>query len=118
MTSFCFLLFFSKHNFSFLAITKSAFAKPYESPLSWFSILITVLVIICLAFTKHYFTAICVLLVLLATIILVVRESYLRRTEMFRKARLILNEIDVACKLCKDWTFENYPNVRSPLSPW
>lgn len=96
---------------------KSAFAKPYESPLSWISILTTILVIICLSLTKHYFTSICVLVILLATLILVIYDSYLRRTEIFRKARLILNEIELAQKLCTEWTTENYPNVCSPMSP-
>lgn len=96
---------------------KSAFAKPYESPLSWISILTTILVIICLTLTKHYFTSICVLVILVATLILVIYDSYLRRTEIFRKARLILNEIELAQKFCSDWTVDNYPNVCSPMSP-
>lgn len=103
--------------FSFLTIAKSAFAKPYESPLSWFSILTTILVIVCLALTKHYFTSICVLFILLATVTIVIFESYLRRTEIFRKVRLIINEIELAQKLCNDWTPDNYPNVCNPLSP-
>lgn len=102
---------------SLLTTAKSAFAKRYESPLSWFSVLTTILVIICLALTGHYFTSLCVLLILLATITLVVYESYLRRTETFRKVRLIINEIELAQKLCKGWTSENYPNVCSPMSP-
>lgn len=107
--------YFKRH--SLLRIAKGAFAKPYESPLSWFSVLTTILVIICLALTGHIFTSICVLFVLLATITLVVFDSYLRRTEIFRKVRLIINEIKLAQKLCKDWTSENYPNVCSPMSP-
>lgn len=102
---------------SFLAITKSAFAKSYESPLSWFSIVTTILVIICLTSTKHYFTAVWILIILLATVALVVRENYSRRTEMFRKVRLILSEIECAKQLCGNWTTDNYPNIRSPLSP-
>lgn len=57
------------------------------------------------------------LCILLATIVLDVYECYLRRTEIFRKVRLIINEIELAQKLCKDWTRENYPNVCSPMSP-
>lgn len=53
----------------------------------------------------------------MATIVLDVYECYLRRTEIFRKCRLIINEIELAQKLCKDWTRENYPNVCSPMSP-
>ncbi|XP_055296845.1 transmembrane protein 94 isoform X2 [Sitodiplosis mosellana] len=105
------------HNESLLTTAKSAFAKPYESPLSWFSIITTVVVVVCLALTKHYFTSICVLCILLATIVLDVYECYLRRTEIFRKVRLIINEVELAQKLCKDWTPENYPNVYSPMSP-
>lgn len=102
---------------SLLITVKSAFSKPYESPLSWISILTTIVAVVCLALTKHYFTSICVLLILLATIILVIYESYLRRTEIFRKVRLIINEIELAQKLCTSWTTENYPNVCSPMSP-
>ncbi|XP_031627987.1 transmembrane protein 94 isoform X2 [Contarinia nasturtii] len=105
------------HNESLLTTAKSAFANAYESPLSWFSVLTTVLVIVCLALTKHYFTSIWVLFILLATITLVIYECYLRRTEIFRKVRLIINEIELAQRLCKDWTAENYPNKNSPLSP-
>lgn len=57
------------------------------------------------------------LLILLATIILVIYESYLRRTEIFRKVRLIINEIQLAQILCRDWTTLNYPNVSNPMSP-
>lgn len=100
-----------------MTTAKSAFAKPYESPLSWFSILTTIFVIAGLALTKHYFTAICLLVVLLATVTLVVRESYLRRTEMHRKVQVVINEIELARQVCKDWTADNYPNVCSPMSP-
>lgn len=96
---------------------KSAFAKPYESPLSWFSILTTISVIVGLLVTKHYFTALCLLLLLLIAVSLVIRESYLRRTEIHRKVRVVINEIELARRVCKDWTPENYPNVCSPMSP-
>lgn len=102
---------------SILITVKSAFAKPYETPLSWISVLTTILVVICLCLTKHYYTAICVLFILLATIILVIHESYLRRTEIFRKVRLIINEIELAQILSRDWTTSNYPNVSNPMSP-
>lgn len=107
------------HNFiySILITIKTAFTKPYENPLNWISVLTTILVIICLALTKHYFTAICVLFILIATIILVIYESYLRRTEIFRKVRLIINEIRLAVILSRDWTAQNYPNVSNPMSP-
>lgn len=103
--------------FSILITIKTAFAKPYETPLSWISVLTTILVIICLALTKHFVTAICVLLILIATIILVIYESYLRRTEIFRKVRLIINEIQLAAILSRDWTTQNYPHVSNPMSP-
>lgn len=112
-----YLLCAYKFIFSILTTIKTAFTKPYETPLSWISVLTTILVVICLALTKHYFTAICVLLILLATIILVIYESYLRRTEIFRKVRLIVNEIQLAQILCRDWTTLNYPNVSNPMSP-
>lgn len=100
-----------------MTIAKNAFAKPYESPLSWFSILTTIFVIIGLALTKHFFTALCLLTILLATVMLVIRESYLRRTEIYRKVRAIIGEIELARKASKEWTTENYPNVCSPMSP-
>lgn len=103
--------------YSILITVRSAFAKPYETPLSWISVLTTILVVICLALTKHYFTATCVLVILIATIILVIYESYSRRTEIFRKVRLIINEIQLAQTLSREWTTQNYPNVSNPISP-
>lgn len=96
---------------------KNAFAKPYESPLSWFSILTTISVIVGLVVTKHYFTALCLLLILLVTVCLVIRESYLRRTEIHRKVRVVVDEIELARQVCKDWTSENYSNLNCPMSP-
>lgn len=57
------------------------------------------------------------LLILTITIALVVRESNLRRTEVFRKIHIVLNEVNVARQLCSKWTSENYPNLCSPMSP-
>lgn len=96
---------------------KSSFAKPYENPLGWFPILVTLLSIACLFATRYYVSATILLLILTITIALVVRESNLRRTEVFRKIRLVLNEMSVARQLCPKWTTNNYPNLCSPLSP-
>lgn len=103
--------------FSCLSKAKNSFAKPYENPLGWFPILVTILSIVCLFITRYYVSATILLLILTITIALVVRESNLRRSEIFRKIRVVLNEINVARELCAKWTPENYPNLCSPLSP-
>lgn len=100
-----------------MAKAKSSFAKPYENPLGWFPILLTLISVTALYATKYYFSGSILLIILFATIALVVRENNLRRTEVFRKIRLVLNEIKVAKQLCTNWTPENYPNLCSPLSP-
>lgn len=51
------------------------------------------------------------------TFYIVIRENSLRRTEMHRKIRLILNDISLAKTLSKDWIPDNYPNLCCPLSP-
>lgn len=96
---------------------KSLFTKPYENPIGWFPILITILSIVVLFVTNYYFSATFLLVTLIGTILVIVRENHLRRTEIFRKVRLILNEIKLARKLCKNWTTQNYPNLCCPLSP-
>lgn len=100
-----------------LTKTRSLFTKPYENPIGWFPIVTTILTIIILCVIHHYFSALFLLAILTGTIALVVRENHLRRTEIFRKVRLILNEIRLARKLCKNWTPQNYPNPCCPVSP-
>lgn len=77
----------------------------------------TIFIICCLFITQHYFIAIVIGIILCGTIGLVLRESNLRRTEIHRKIRNTLDEIQCAKSLCKSWTKDNYPNLCSPLSP-
>ncbi|KAG4070537.1 hypothetical protein HA402_001203 [Bradysia odoriphaga] len=102
---------------SWLNKAKCSFAKPYDSPMGWFPMLITLLSVFCLYATCYYLSATVLLLILLGTTVLVIRENNLRRTEIHRKTQTILEEISLAKILCKDWTAENYPNLCSPLSP-
>lgn len=102
---------------SIVTKAKSLFTKPYENPIGWFPILLTVLSIVILFITNYYVSASFLLVILIGTFIVIVRENHLRRTEIFRKVRLILNEIKLARKLCQNWTAQNYPNLCCPLSP-
>ncbi|KAJ6638088.1 Transmembrane protein [Pseudolycoriella hygida] len=104
-------------NESFLNKAKCSFAKPYDSPMGWFPMLITLLSVFCLYATYYYLSATILLLILVATTILVIRENILRRTEIHRKTQTILEEIALAKILCKNWTEVNYPNLCCPLSP-
>lgn len=85
--------------------------------MGWFSILVTCFVISGLFTIAHIAAAFLLSIILSATVILVLRENDLRRTELHRKTRAILNEISLAQKLCSTWTNENYPNICCPLSP-
>lgn len=102
---------------SWLNKAKCSFAKPYDSPMGWFPMLITLMSVFCLYATCYYVSATLLLLILLGTTVLVIRENNLRRTEIHRKTQTILEEISLAKILCKDWTAENYPNLCCPLSP-
>lgn len=102
---------------SLLNKAKCSFAKPYDSPMGWFPMLITLISVFCLYATCYYASATFLLLILLATTILVIRENNLRCTEIHRKVQTILEEISLAKILCKNWTAENYPNLCCPLSP-
>lgn len=79
--------------------------------------LMTLLSVFCLYATSYYLSATFLLLILMGTTILVIRENNLRRTEIHRKTQTILEEISLAKILCKNWTAENYPNLCCPLSP-
>lgn len=107
----------STYHFSWLNKAKCSFAKPYDSPMGWFPMLITVLSVLSLYATAYYVSATFLLLTLIGTTILVIRENNLRRTEIHRKAQTILEEISLAKVVCKNWTAENYPNLCCPLSP-
>lgn len=79
--------------------------------------LITLLSVFSLYATYYYLSATFLLCILIGTTILVIRENNLRRTEIHRKTQTILEEIELAKVLCKNWTSENYPNLCCPLSP-
>lgn len=85
--------------------------------LSIYSILITFLLSVGLIYTTYYFTAVLVLLILLFNIFFVYREEMLKCTEMIRKTKEILGEIEHAIILSKDWKTFNYPHLCSPMSP-
>jgi hypothetical protein len=92
------------------------FKSQYEI-LQTYSIFITVVVILGLIYTEFYITAFFVLLILVLNVLFVRREDELKRTEMIRKARLVLEDIQLAIYLSKDWKDINYPDLCSPLSP-
>lgn len=81
------------------------------------SIVITIFVICGLIYTEYYLTALLVLLILLLNATFVYREEKLRRTELERKTRLILDDINLGITLSKDWKSINYPHLFSPMSP-
>lgn len=82
-----------------------------------YSIFITLLVIVGLFYTSYVLTGICLLLVLSLNVLFVFREENLRKTEIRRKAELILEDIKLSVTLSKDWKSKNYPHLCSPLSP-
>lgn len=95
---------------------KVKFKSQYEI-LQNYSIFITILVILGLIFTKYYGTAFFVFLILVLNIAFVKREDELKRTELIRKTKLVLEDIQLATYLSKDWKDVNYPHLFSPLSP-
>lgn len=96
---------------------RSCFTKPYQSPLDWFPVFVTCIVCFGLYICRYYFSATLIALILLGTIALVIYDNNLRRLEIHRKIKNILDDIHLARSLCKDWTVDNYPNLCSPLSP-
>lgn len=97
---------------------RSSFVKRYDSPLGWFSILTTILVIIGLLIIKQILCGIIIFILLIINIFIVVRENNLRRKELFHKLHNILNEIKLAEEeLCNEWESCNYPHLCCPLSP-
>lgn len=82
-----------------------------------YSIFITLLVIIGLIYTCFYLTALLLLLILALNVTFVNREEKLRKTELWRKTQLILEDIKLGIHLSKDWKASNYPHLCSPLSP-
>ncbi|XP_030557326.1 transmembrane protein 94-like isoform X2 [Drosophila novamexicana] len=97
---------------------RAAFTKRYDSPLGWLSIGTTVLTSGALLITGMYWPAICLLVILLLDLYVVIRESNLRRTEIFRKTRHALGELRLAEQhLSENWHATNYPHLSNPMSP-
>lgn len=67
---------------------------------------------------KCYTAAISLLAIFILNFYVVVRECYRRRTEVYRKTRLLLSEIKMAAEeSCYSWQSNNYPHLYSPVSP-
>ncbi|XP_032591882.1 transmembrane protein 94 [Drosophila grimshawi] len=90
----------------------------YDSPLGWVSICTTLLTSGALLTTGMYWPAICLLVILILDLCVVIRESNLRRTEIYRKTRHALTEIRLAEQhLSDNWHASNYPHLSNPMSP-
>lgn len=92
-------------------------SKQQNEILPTYSIVITIGLIVGLIFTSYYFTSVLVLLLLILNVTFVNREEKLRKTELLRKSRLIMEDIKLSMTLSKDWKSINYPHLCSPLSP-
>lgn len=76
--------------------------------------------IVCIAglfVVADYTSATCLSLIFLINLFIVYRDHSFRRSELHRKVREVLDEIQLAKQLCVDWIDENYPNLCSPVSP-
>ncbi|XP_062120729.1 transmembrane protein 94 isoform X2 [Drosophila sulfurigaster albostrigata] len=97
---------------------RAAFVNQYNSPLGWLSIGATLVTSGALLITGMCWPAICLLAILLLDLCVVIRESNLRRTEIFRKTRHALNELRLAEQHLSDkWQATNYPHLSNPMSP-
>ncbi|XP_055605027.1 transmembrane protein 94 isoform X2 [Uranotaenia lowii] len=96
---------------------KTPFVGNLTSAFSWFSLLATVIIVSAFFVIGHIFSAAFVLALVTVTTVIIVRESNLRQTEIFRKVRSVLSEIKSGTALCSEWTSNNYPHLCSPLSP-
>ncbi|XP_053665688.1 transmembrane protein 94 [Anopheles marshallii] len=96
---------------------RSTLVGTSTSPLGWFPVLVSLLCALSLTVTGYYWSAGLLFALLLLTIAVVVRENNLRKTEIFRKLRTVLHEIQLGIVLCREWTIDNYPHLCSPLSP-
>ncbi|XP_037708893.1 transmembrane protein 94 isoform X1 [Drosophila subpulchrella] len=97
---------------------RAAFVKRYDSPLSWLSIGASLLASGALLITGMLWPALCLLAILSLDLFVVVRENNLRRTEIFRKTRHVLAELQLAEQhFCDDWQQANYPHLSNPMSP-
>lgn len=108
-----YLLFFSCYR-----KVRSAFVKRYDSPLGWSSIATSLLTTVALLIAQLYLAAISLAAILSLDLFVVIRENNLRRTEVYRKTRMILEDLRLAEReLCSEWQACNYPHNCCPLSP-
>ncbi|XP_030383039.1 transmembrane protein 94 isoform X2 [Scaptodrosophila lebanonensis] len=97
---------------------RAAFVKRYDSPLGWLSIGTTLLTSFALFITSYGIPSLCLLIILLLDLFMVIRENNLRRTEIYRKTRNVLTELQMAEQyLCEEWKPSNYPHLNNPMSP-
>uniref|UniRef100_A0A6P4FP96 Transmembrane protein 94 isoform X1 n=1 Tax=Drosophila rhopaloa TaxID=1041015 RepID=A0A6P4FP96_DRORH len=97
---------------------RAAFVKRYDSPLGWLSIGTSLLASGALLITGMLWPALCLLAILSLDLFVVVRENNLRRTEIFRKTRHALGELQLAEQhFSDDWQPTNYPHLSNPMSP-
>lgn len=102
----------------YLQHIRYAFIKRYDSPLGFFSIVTTIFSIFGLLVARYYISSSVLFLILSFDLFIVIRESNLRRTEIFRKTRKVLDEIRQAEEsFCEDWDKDNYPHLCCPISP-
>lgn len=95
-----------------------SFLKRYDSPFGWLAIATSLLTIIGLLIICDYISAVSLTAILLFDFFIVVRETNLRRTEIYRKTRKVLGEIKLAEEeLCGEWESFNYPHLCCPISP-
>lgn len=108
----------NSENKKFKILMINAILQSKENPiLPVYSIFITILVIIGLIYTSYYLTALLLCLILFFNAWFVYREEKLKKNELCRKTKLILDDIKLAITLSKDWKNINYPHLCSPLSP-
>ncbi|XP_034126448.1 transmembrane protein 94 isoform X2 [Drosophila guanche] len=97
---------------------RAAFVKRYDSPLGWLSIGTSLLTSVALLITGMLWPAICLLAILSLDFFVVIRENNLRRTEIYRKTRHALSELQLAEQhFSDDWQASNYPHLSNPMSP-
>ncbi|XP_052850994.1 LOW QUALITY PROTEIN: transmembrane protein 94 [Drosophila gunungcola] len=97
---------------------RAAFVKRYDSPLGWLSIGASLLASGALLITGMLWPALCLLAILTLDLFVVVRENNLRRTEIFRKTRHAMAELQLAEQhFSDDWQPANYPHLSNPMSP-
>uniref|UniRef100_A0A336MG02 CSON001119 protein n=1 Tax=Culicoides sonorensis TaxID=179676 RepID=A0A336MG02_CULSO len=89
----------------------------YNGSLHWISVLGSLFCFILLLISCDFIAALILFIVLSATVYLQFRENYLKKTELYRKVRTVLKELEVAIDMSHEWTSDNFPHIYSPLSP-